>query len=188
MPFSSVKYFLKICLLWFWRGEKKSLLPWNYSNLGFPEQSRESKQLDSPLADGWNCWLRCREWCFPFVYPGKLLSPVTALILILLCGFQSFWNLDSCAFPWSVKLLSIGALLWVSPLGSRRLKLNRKEALSWSPQAWGSLPDGPCTHHTCHDGRREGQEKRIKDHYSWESQVVPLTSSVVNTIFSTEEK
>lgn len=46
-------------------------------------------------------------------------------------------------------------------------------------------PIWPSTHHP---RQTEGQEKCIKDHYLTEGRAVPLTSSVVNTIFSTEEK
>ena len=63
--------------------------------------------------------------------------PVTAFVWTPVCGLCRLWRFSSCASPWSVKLLTIRAWLWVSPLGSRGLKLKRKEAWSWSPQWWG---------------------------------------------------
>lgn len=153
MPFSSVKYFRKFAYCDFGGGKKNLSFHETIQILGFQSNPERASSLTPPLLMAGTAGWDAENDAFHLCIQGSFLSPVTALILILLCGFQSFWNLDSCAFPWSVKLLSIGALLWVSPLGSRRLKLNRKEALSWSPQAWGPLPDGPCTHHTCHDGR-----------------------------------
>lgn len=148
IPFGSVKHFLRIFLLWVWR-KKKSLLHLNCSNLRLPEQSTEASNLTSPLlmarTAGWDAendaFHLCIQWSF---YP-----PVPAFILILPCGFWSFWNLDSCASLWSAKLLSIRAWLWVLLSGSRGLKLKRKETLSWSSPVRGTRPHSPCIDHTC---------------------------------------
>ena len=72
--------------------------------------------------------LNVQRRCYP---------PVTAFIWTLVCGLCRLWKFYSCASPWSEKLITVRAWLWVSPLGSRGLKLKSKEAWSWRPQWWG---------------------------------------------------
>ena len=67
----------------------------------------------------------------------RFYSPDTAFIGTLVCGLCRLWKFYSCASPPSEKLITVRAWLWVSPLGSRGLKLKRKEAWSWRPQWWG---------------------------------------------------